>query len=362
MTNESFRLNKTVGELAQLTGGRLEGDASFVIERPATVQEAGPKDIAFLGNPKYAEAAASSDAGCLYLPQAQKDLACKAPNKIFVDDPQKAFSQTLGLLAEAQPHVPSGIDAKAAIDPKAKLSSGVAAGAFSVVEAGAEVGENTTIGAQCYIGRDVRIGKGCLIHPQVVIRERCVIGDRVTIHPGTIIGGDGFGFTTDPKTGRHAKIPQVGNVTIGNDAEIGSNVTIDRAMIGSTVIGDNVQIDNLVMVAHGVKVGRGSILVSQVGVAGSCELGQFVVLGGQVGLAGHIKLGDGVKVGAQSGLMADVPAGTVMFGYPARPHREAFKLQALYGRLPEMHDAIKQIQKKLGLSPDKHAAPTESKS
>lgn len=361
MNDRLSPINKNLGEIAKLTGGRLEGDAAFVVEHPSTVQDAGPKDLAFLGNPKYADAAAASNAGCLFLPEAQKGLACKASNRIFVEDPQWAFAQVLGLLGEADPQLPAAVDSKAAVDPQARLCAGVGVGAFSIVEAGAEVGPNTKIGAQCYIGRNVKLGKDCRVYPQVVIRENCVIGDRVIIQPGAKVGGDGFGFSPDRKTGRLRKIPQVGNVLIGDDVEIGANVTIDRAMIGSTVVGPGTKIDNLVQVAHGVRTGRSCILVSQVGIAGSSELGDGVVLGGQVGLVGHIKLGDGVQVGAQSGIMSDVPAKTIMFGYPARPHRESFKLQALYGRLPEMHEAIKQIQKKLGLTPDKHAAPTESK-
>ena len=342
-------LNKTVAELAALVNGRLEGDPRFVVALPATLAEAGPNDIAFFANPKYSEAAAASGAGCLLLPQSQAGLACRSPNRIFVSDPQLAFSQVLWLLEEVMPELPGSIDAKAAVHPQASLGAGVGVGAFTVIESGAVVEDGARIAAQCYIGENARIGRQCRIYPQVIIRENCVIGERVIIHPGTVIGADGFGFTTDRNTGRHKKIPQLGNVVVGDDAEIGSNVTIDRAMVGSTTIGRGTQIDNLVMIAHGVKVGRDCILVSQVGIAGSCQLGDRVILGGQVGLAGHLKLGDGVQVGAQSGLMADVPAGTVMFGYPARPHREAFKLQALYGRLPEMRDALKAIQKKLGI-------------
>jgi UDP-3-O-[3-hydroxymyristoyl] glucosamine N-acyltransferase len=179
------------------------------------------------------------------------------------------------------------------------------------------------------------------------------------IHSGTVIGADGFGFSPDRKTGKLRKIPQIGNVVIGDDVEIGANVAIDRASVGSTTIGSGTKIDNLVQLAHGVKVGKNCILVSQVGVAGSSELGNNVVLGGQVGLVGHIKLGDGVQVGAQSGIMSDVPAGTVMFGYPARPHRESFKLQVLYGKLPEIYAALKEIKEKLGIGGKSEAAHKE---
>ncbi|MBI3551194.1 MAG: UDP-3-O-(3-hydroxymyristoyl)glucosamine N-acyltransferase [Elusimicrobia bacterium] len=346
-------LNKTLAEVADMVGGRAEGDSRFVVEHPATLQDAGPKDISFLGNPKYAAAAAQSAAGCLLLPATGPGASVRARNRIFVEDPQFAFAQLLLFVESQKPKAPAVHDAKASIHYQAKLGPNVSVGAFTVIERGAHIGEGTAIGAQCYIGERVKIGRHSKIYPQVVIREDCVIGERVIIHPGVVIGGDGFGFSPDKKTGLLRKIPQLGNVAIGDDVEIGSNAAIDRAMVGTTTIGAGTKIDNLVQIAHGVKIGKGCILVSQVGIAGSTELGNHVVLGGQVGLVGHIKLGDGVQAGAQSGIMADIPKGTIVFGYPARPHRESFKLQALYGRLPEFYEALKTIQKKLGLETKK---------
>lgn len=348
-------LQKTVAELAALCGGRVEGDGAYVIDGAATLDDAGPKDISFLGNPKYAEAAAKSAAGALFIPATAASLATAAKNRILVDDPQYAFSLVLGLIDAARPKSAAGISPKADVHHQAKLGPGVSVGAFSVIERAAGIGEGTVIGPQCFIGENARIGRFCKIYPQVVIRENCVIGDRVIIQAGTIVGGDGFGFSPDRKTGKLRKIPQIGNVVVGDDVELGANVAIDRASVGSTKIGPGTKIDNLVQVAHGVKIGRDCIIVSQAGIAGSTELGNNVVLGGQVGLVGHIKLGDGVQVGAQSGIMADVPAGTVMFGYPARPHRESFKLQALYGRLPELHEALKEIKQKLGIPTERKA-------
>jgi UDP-3-O-[3-hydroxymyristoyl] glucosamine N-acyltransferase len=347
--HKTAALNMTVAEIAKMLGGKVEGDAGLNIECPAKLQDAGPNDISFYHNPKYVGLAEATEAGCLLLPLASAGLPSRAKSRIIVEDPYLAFSRILIHLVEREPKGTPGIDPKASVHPEAKLGADVAVGAFTVIEKGAAIGDGVRVGPQCYVGPRAKIGRGCLLHPQVVIRQDCVVGERVIIHPGTVIGGDGFGFTTDRKTGRHSKIPQLGNVIIGDDCEIGSNVTIDRAMVGSTVVGPGTMIDNLVMLAHGVKVGRDCVLVSQVGIAGSTALGDRVVLGGQVGLVGHIKLGDGVQVGAQSGIMTDVPKGTIMFGYPARPHRESFKLQALYGRLPEMYAALKAIQKKLGI-------------
>lgn len=345
----------TVSEIARLVGGEAVGDTGAVISAVADLADAGPTDIAFLENQKYAAAAAAAPAGCLLLPPQAKDAPCAAKAKILVDEPRKAFAVLLSLIdksrrGEAEPV----LSPKASIHPSAKLGTGASVGDFTVIEKGAVVGEGTVIMPQCYVGAGAKIGKGCLLYPQVVLRDGCTIGDRVIIHPGTVIGADGFGFTTDKKTGRHAKIPQIGNVKIGDDVEIGANAAIDRAAIGSTVIEDGVQIDNLVQIAHNVRVGRGSVIVSQVGIAGSAKIGQGVVLGGQVGVAGHLSVCDRTQVGAQSGIMSavepDAPGkpGPVLFGSPARPHREAFKLQALFGRLPELFDRVKAIEKKLG--------------
>ncbi|HVA66557.1 MAG TPA: UDP-3-O-(3-hydroxymyristoyl)glucosamine N-acyltransferase [Elusimicrobiota bacterium] len=353
------KISVTAGELARLSEGRLIGEESYVLEGAQGLAEAGPRDVSFLGNPKYTEAAASSAAGCLFLPASAKDMPAKAPAKIYVEDPQYAFSLVLGLIADKRARKPAVVDPRAVVDHAAKLSPGVGVGPFSVIERGAAVGQDTLIGAQCYIGENVRIGRGCRIYPQVVIREDCVVGDRAVIHSGTVIGADGFGFSTDTKTGRHRKIPQIGNVVIGEDVEIGANAAIDRATIGSTTIGAGTKIDNLVQIAHNVQVGRGCLLVSQVGVAGSSSLGDGVILAGQVGVAGHLKVGDRAIVMAQAGIMSDLEKGAIVFGYPARPRREAFRLQALYGRLPELFEAVKQIKEKMGLGGGLPTKPEE---
>ncbi len=358
--NAQAKISVTAGELARLAQGRLSGEESYVLEGAQGLNEAGPTDVSFLGNPKYAQAAAASQAGCLFLPDSAKDFPAKSPNKIYVEDPQYAFSLVLGLIAEKRGKALAVVDPRSAVDHAARLSPGVGVGPLSVIERGAVVGQDTLIGAQCYIGENVRVGRGCRIYPQVVIREDCVIGDRVVIHAGAVIGADGFGFSTDRKTGRHRKIPQIGNVVVGDDVEIGANAAIDRATVGSTLIGAGTKIDNLVQIAHNVQIGRGCLLVSQVGVAGSSALGDGVILAGQAGVAGHLKIGDRAIVMAQTGIMADVDPGAVVFGSPARPRREAFRLQALYGKLPELFDAVKDIKKKLGLGDGPGAAKTEA--
>ncbi len=343
-------VNKTAGEIAALVGGRLIGDSSFRIEGLSGLAEAGPGDLSFLGNPKYAAQAASSKAGCLLLPPAAAEAPGLCKNRILIDDPQFAFAQVLVLVDSQRPRRPAGVHPTAVVDPSAKLGNNVSVGAFTVIEAGAVIGDDCQIYPQVFVGQGVQIGAGAKIYPRVVIREGCVLGARVILQPGVVLGGDGYGFSPDKKTGHLRKIPQLGNVVLGDDVEVQANTAIDRGTVGSTFIGPNTKIDNLVQIGHNVQVGKSCLIVSQVGIAGSCVIGNHVVMGGQVGLAGHLKVADGVQVGAQSGLMADVEPGKILFGSPARPHREAFKLQALYGRLPELFDAVKEIKKKLGIT------------
>ena len=244
--------------------------------------------------------------------------------------------------AQFQKHTP-GIHPTAVISPNATLGQNVSVGAYTVIEDGVKIGDNTVILPQCYIGKDVTVGKNCTIYPQVVIREQCVLKDYVILQAGAKIGSDGFGFTFHD--GRHQKIPQIGNVVIGNDVEIQSNTCIDRAKISSTVIGDNTKIDNLVQIGHNVRVGMSSICCAQVGVAGTTDIGNGVILAGQVGLAGHMTIGDRAQVGAQSGVMTSIPAGQTYFGYPAMPQREAFKQQVILRKMPEMYKEFQKFQK-----------------
>lgn len=347
----------TVTELAALVGGEALGDASAVVEGVAELASAGPTDVAFLENPKYAEQAAASGAACLLLPPQAKEAPAKARSRVICAEPRAAFAVLVKMIdAAKRAKIPRGVSPKASVHPQAKLGADVSIGDFAVVEKGAVIGDNAVLMAQTYVGEDAKIGKDVLLYPRVVVRDECELGDRVIVHPGAVIGGDGFGFLTDKKTGRHSKIPQIGNVVVQEDCEIGSNVTIDRAAVGTTLIEAGTQIDNLVQIAHNVRIGRDSVVVSQTGIAGSTTVGRNVILAGQAGIAGHVKIGDGAVITAQTGIMSDVPPKAVMFGSPGRPHREAFKLQALYGRLPELVDRLKEIEKKLGLSAKSDAA------
>lgn len=344
----------TVAEVAALVGGEALGDLAHAVTGVADLADAGPSDAVFLENRKYTALAGTAPAGLLFLTPDLKDTPCAAKGKVIVPEPRAAFAQLVRLIDEAgKVKILPTHSLKASIHGKAALGPNVSIGDFVVIERGAAVGENTVIMPQVYIGANAKVGRNCLIYPQVVIREDCVVGDGVIIHPGAVIGADGFGFLTDKKTGRHTKIPQIGNVIVEAGCEIGANVTIDRGAVGSTVVKAGTQIDNLVQIGHNAKLGRDCVVVSQTGIAGSTVVGNNVILAGQAGVAGHLTIGDGAIITAQTGVMSDVPPKTVLFGSPGRPHREAFKLQALFGRLPELFDKVKELEKKLGASAGK---------
>ncbi len=336
----------TLREIAQITGAEYTANADTVITRPCALENAQEGGICYITSLDKTDLLAGLKASALIVPQQAKTQNLPFSGALlYAKDPEWAFILLLKHLDAARPKYTPGIHPTAVISPKAKLGTNVSVGAYSVIEDGATIGDNTVVFPQCYIGKDVTIGKRCCIYPQVVIREDCVLKDDVILQPGARIGADGFGFTFHD--GRHQKIPQVGNVVLGNDVEIQANTCIDRAKIASTVIGDNSKIDNLVQVGHNVRVGQSSIFCAQVGIAGTTEIGNGVILAGQVGLAGHMKVGDRAQIGAQSGVMGDVPAGKTYFGVPAMPQKEAFKQMAIMRKLPDMYKEFQQFKKTL---------------
>jgi UDP-3-O-[3-hydroxymyristoyl] glucosamine N-acyltransferase len=324
-----------LGEIAKRVGGRLVGDPDLLIRGVAPIHEAGPDDITFVANAKYAKTLAATRAAAVLLEKEAKGIG---PAQLLVDDPYFAFSQVVSLLHP--PRRPSpGIHPQSVIGPGVRLGEEVYIGPFVTLESGAIVGRGAALHHGVFIGEGSTIGEGALIYPNVTVREGVTLGKRVIVHSGTVIGSDGFGFATH--AGRHHKIQQVGRVIVEDDVEIGANVAIDRAALGVTRVGRGTKIDNLVQIAHNVVIGEDCLIVAQVGISGSTTLGHHVVLGGQVGLVGHLKIGDGVMVGAQSGIMRDVPAGSVVWGSPAIPHQEALKVQATLPLLPEMRKQLR---------------------
>lgn len=315
-------------DIAAAVGGELEGDSSVIIEGAAGLDEASEHDISFFHNTKYIESLQTTQARVVLIPK-QINGAPLPKNKtlIRVANAQWAFAQVLGLIEQQKHHHPKGIHPKAHVEETAVIGTG------------------TIIYPGCYVGHNVRVGEKCLLYPNVVLREDTQVGNRVIIQAGAILGADGYGFAT--QGGRHHKIPQIGRVVIEDDVEIGANVTIDRATTGETRVGAGTKIDNLVHIAHNVRIGRDCLIVAQVGISGSTKVGNRVTLAGQVGVTGHLTIGDGAVIAAQSGVMSDVEPGAVLFGSPGRPIKQAMKLQAIYGKLEELYDTVKQLRKKL---------------
>lgn len=299
-----------LGEIAEIV--IPAGMEDKVFDDVNELAKAGPKDISWAFIPAVREALKQTKAGAVIVPEKFISMVPQGCIALVSKDPHRSY----GLVAQAfyPVEIQPAISDKAVIDSSAELGEGCC------IEAGAVIGPNVKMGARCHvqanavIGRGVQMGEGCIIGATSTV-SHCVMGHKVYVYPGAHIGQDGFGFAMSGKG--PVKVPQLGRVIIGNDVEIGSSSMVDRGAMGDTVIGDGTRIDNLVQVAHNVKLGKCCILVSQVGIAGSCEFGNFVVAGGQSGFAGHLKIGDGAQIGAQAGLMNDVPAGVVMMGSPA---------------------------------------------
>lgn len=333
-------------EIAAITQTTPSVQSDVQIDRLCALEDAQPGGICYLTQLDKPELLKALKASALIVPQAAQGQTLPFSGVLlYAKNPEWAFILLMKYIeAQRQKYTP-GIHPTAVISAKAKVGNNVSIGAYTVIEDGVTVGDNTVIFPQCYIGKDVTIGKNCCLYPQVVIREDCVLKDYVILQAGATIGSDGFGFTFHE--GRHQKIPQIGNVILGNDVEIQSNTCVDRAKLASTVIGDNTKIDNLVQVGHNVRVGQACIFCAQVGIAGTTDIGNGVVLAGQVGLAGHMKIGDRAQVGAQSGVMGDLEAGKTYFGFPAMPQKEAFKQLALMRKLPQMYKDFQNLQKQM---------------
>jgi UDP-3-O-[3-hydroxymyristoyl] glucosamine N-acyltransferase len=331
----------TLGELAMMVGGTLTGDGATPIRGVNGIEEALAGEITFLANPKYASLLASTKASAVIV---GRGVAAPIPS-IAVPNPDLAFGLVAARLNGAPAKPPAGIHPTAVVAKDATIGRDVAIGAHAVVEARASIGDGTVIHPQAYVGAESKIGAACLLYPQVVVRERCELGARVILHSGAVIGSDGFGYATEK--GVHHKIPQVGIVVLGDDVEVGANVTIDRARFGRTVIGRGTKIDNLVQIGHNVVTGEGCLLVAQSGVSGSTKLGNHVVLAGQAGLIGHLEMGDAAIITAQSGVTKDVPPGGVMSGSPASERTTHLKELASLGKLPEALQEIRRLRKEI---------------
>lgn len=329
-------------EIADRLGCRLDGDGELDILRVAAIDAAGPGDLTFLANPKYAPALASTRAAAVILAEGAAAAPCAM---LRTAQPYVVFGRALALL-HPQARPPAGVHPSAVIDPGASIAPDASVGPFVHVARGAAVGARTVVHPFVAIGEDARLGADCTVHSHVVIRERVVIGDRVVLQNGVVVGADGFGFATGPDA-RHEKIPQLGTVIVDDDVEIGANSTVDRPPMGATRIGRGTKIDNLVQVAHGVQVGEDVLLAAQVGIAGSTVVEDRVVLAGQVGVAGHLTIGRGVRATAQTGIPNSVPTGAFISGYPAIDNRQWLKASAVFKRLPDLRRAVHDLERRL---------------
>jgi len=309
----------------------------------ASLESATGDCASFLSNARYHAQLSESKAGVVFV--ALGVLRANG-DTIETADPYSAFVKALDFFNPAVKPTP-GVHTSAVVAEDVILGAQVSVGANCVVESGAKIGDGTAIGSNSYVGRGAMIGSACVLHPNVSICHGSQLGDRVTIHCGTVVGSDGFGFAFDQ--GKFNKIPQVGIVVIENDVEIGANSTIDRATMGETRIGAGSKIDNLVQIAHNVKIGKHCVIAAQAGISGSTQLGDYCRVGGQAGFVGHIKIGDGAAFGAQSGISGDVGAGEILSGSPARPHGLWKRIEAALTRLPELLRRVRRIEVQLGL-------------
>jgi UDP-3-O-[3-hydroxymyristoyl] glucosamine N-acyltransferase len=335
-------MQKTLKEIASIIDGEIIGDENIVVTGICGIKEAKEGDITFVANSRYLPLMGNTKASAII---TSRDVKTAPKAIIRTENPSLAFATMVSLLAPNEVRRPKGIHPTAIIGDKVKLGKNVAIDAYAVLEDNVEIKDNTILYAGVYVGHHTKIGGNCVIYPYVIIRERVMIGNKVVIHGGTVIGSDGFGFST--VQGVHHRIPQIGTVIIEDDVEIGANVTIDRARFDKTIIKKGTKIDNLVQIAHNVSIGENSIIVAQSGISGSASIGKNVTIAGQSGVIGHISIGDNVVVAAQAGVTKSIPPNTCVSGYPAKPHILAKRIHALTQNLPGLFKKVKQLEEEI---------------
>jgi UDP-3-O-[3-hydroxymyristoyl] glucosamine N-acyltransferase len=343
----------TVGEIAARVGGEVRGDAARPIVRLASLESAGPDAVSFLSGRRHAGIARASRAGALIVSPALEADAPGAAVRVVVADPYVAYARLSQWFAErlAPAGAGGGIDPRAHVHPSARLGAGVQVGPNASIAAGASIGDGCRIGAGCAIGEGASIGPGSLLHANVVVYHDVVVGARAVVHSGTVIGSDGFGFA--PSRDGYVKIAQLGTVRIGDDVEIGANCAIDRGALDDTEIGDGVKIDNLVQVAHNVRIGAHTVIAGCVGIAGSATIGARCMIGGGVGIAGHLAICDGAVIGGFSLVERNVDEpGFYTGAWPLQPHAQWERTAATLKQLPQLRQRLRAVESRV-------AAPKE---
>ena len=336
-------MNFPAAQISLLINGKVEGDPNVVVNSFGKIEEAKENQLTFLANPKYEDFLYTTQASIVILNEAYELKQPVKATLIRVPDAYSAFALLLSKYQEIMQQQLSGIQQPSYIAKTASYGNNVFIGAFAYLGENVKIGNNTKIYPNAYIGDNVTVGENSIIHPGVKIYHDCVIGNRVTIHGGTIIGSDGFGFAPQAD-GSFKKVPQIGNVIIEDDVEVGANATIDRATIGSTLIKRGAKLDNLIQIAHNVEIGNSSVIAAQAGISGSTKIGNGVMIGGQAGIVGHIQLGDGSKVNAQSGVSKSLEPGKAVTGSPAYDYTAALRSQAITRKLPDLEKRIKELE------------------
>jgi UDP-3-O-[3-hydroxymyristoyl] glucosamine N-acyltransferase len=337
-------VSKTPRELAACLEGELEGENDGLITSVAGLREAGPSDLSFLNNPKYAKLLNETRAGAVLVSKTWTGGHRSA--LIRVENPDAAFARATELFRPAPVRRLPGIAPSAVIAPDVLLGENAHIGENVVIAAGANIGARCEIHPGVVIGENAVIGADAVLHAGAVLREHVILGDRVIIHNNAVIGSDGFGYSVDA-AGVRTKVPQVGIVRIGDDVEIGACVCVDRARFGETRIGNGVKIDNLVQIAHNVVIQDHAVIVSQTGISGSSVVGKHAILAGQAGVAGHLTIGDHAVVGAQGGVTKDVPPKTYVWGTPAQPFEHYSKSLAHVARLPKLQQKVAALEARI---------------
>lgn len=336
----------TAEQIAGIITGKIEGDGKVAVREFGKIEEAVAGQLSFLANPKYEDFLYNTKASVVIVNESLVLREPVASTLIRVPDAYSAFAQLLTAYEQLMAQQLTGIHEQSSIAASAKISEDVYIGEFVVIGENVSVGKGTKIHPQVYIGNNVEVGENTVINAGVKIYQGCKIGSNVILHAGTIIGSDGFGFAPQAD-GTYKKIPQIGNVVVEDQVEIGSNCTIDRATIGSTIIRKGAKLDNLIQIAHNVEIGSYTVIAAQTGVSGSTKIGQHVQIGGQAGIVGHITIEDGAKINAQSGVSKSIKKGEAVTGTPAYSYTSALRAQAISRNLPEMERRIKELEQKI---------------
>ena len=333
----------SASQIAALINGKTEGDANASVNSFGKIEEAQIGQLAFLANPKYEEYLYSTKASVIIINESLELKQSISATLIRVPDAYTAFAKLLNTYQQMMQQQLNGVQQPVYISSSAAYGQHVFIGAFAYLGDNVKIGNNTKIYPNVYLGDNVRIGDHSIIHPGVKIYHDCLVGSNVIIHAGTVIGSDGFGFAPQ-SDGSFKKVPQIGNVIIEDNVEIGANTTIDRATMGSTIIKSGAKLDNLVQIAHNVEVGNSTVIAALAGVSGSTKIGKGVMIGGQAGLAGHLQVEDGSKINAQAGLGKSLKAGSSVTGSPAYDYNKAIRSQAVARNLPEMEKRLKELE------------------